>query len=458
MSSAAFDPNRWLELLPPAGGQRPAFDGSMSLAPLAPSFLRHSPSALAQPLPFLQQQQPQPHYTSSAPRHPDVDARRYSLPQHDAAPSTAFPSPPLQPTLALDAHQQSDHLARRRHTFEMHSLRGGAGAGVTSEGASGGGEPWQAASRAGHDANGYDFALQSPSLIPAPTVTTPRAPMLVLVADAAEQGKVDPAPPAAPAGMEDEDRAAVKGLLGLGGSTPVGALGAQLEPVTAVPFVDEPLDSLELDHDSSGSDSDDAEGEDDDGEDDYDPAYDARGGRDRDYKDEPDRRRSGASASAPSRFPARALRRGRTASTAVSLSHSSDTHTLTTPPTRSPSPSVPTSDEDDAAPAAHPHKRALVLSGPSARTTALPNKRRYRTSTTSGSGAFRCLHPSADGGAPCPVSFRRSYDLARHRDSKHGDGAKSSSGWRCRTCGGEFARKDSLQRHAANKSHQGLDA
>lgn len=453
MSSAAFDQNRWLELLPPPGA-RP-FDGGMSLAPLAPSFLRHSPSSVPSPLPFVAQA----HYAYSGSRHAESDlSRRYSLPQpHDAAPSTAFPSPPLQPTIPLGpAAAQPDPLARRRSTFDTQSLRGGAGpspgvpgASVTA-GAGASGDSWPAALRADHDEQRYDFAaLASPALVPAPAVTTPRAPMLVLVPDA-EHGKNGGG-----GGMEDEDRAAVKGLLGLGGSTPVGALGPQLQlqAVTAAPFVDEPLDDeLELDHDddSSGSDSDDAEGEDDDGEDDYDPA--------RDYADEHDRRRSGASQSAPARFPIRALRRGRTASSALSLAHSDS---QTTPPTRSPSPSIATSDDDDdaAAPAPHhPLKRALSLSGPSARTTALPNKRRYRTSTTSGSGAFRCLHPAADGGAPCPVSFRRSYDLARHRDSKHGDGAKASSGWRCRTCGGEFARKDSLQRHAANKAHQGLES
>lgn len=96
-----------------------------------------------------------------------------------------------------------------------------------------------------------------------------------------------------------------------------------------------------------------------------------------------------------------------------------------------------------AAPQAHPVR---------ARTTALPNKRRYRASTTSGTGNYRCLHPAPDG-TTCPVSFRRSYDLARHKESKHREGKGTKSNWICKGCGGEFARKDSLQRHALNKGH-----
>ncbi|KAK4703531.1 hypothetical protein P7C70_g2684, partial [Phenoliferia sp. Uapishka_3] len=390
--------------------------------------------------------------------------RRYSLPQphaysHPDALNPNPANPPSQHHDVLDAHQLSQHsLGRRRNTFEIESLRSGA---TESErgGPSGapGHEFWQAEGRR------YDFASHSPGLPAVPTSTTPRAPMLVLVPEAElQQGKSEAVVAhVGGVGMEDEDRAAVKGLLGLGGSTPVGGMGPREVSVTGLttPFVDEPVDDLDADLDrdnSSGSDSEDAEGEDDD-EEEYDSAHLTQG--DEDYTEDQNRRRSsGVVGSA--RVHARPIRRGRTgtASTTLSFSHTSESQSLTTPPTRSPSPSF--AQEEDSPPPDSPRsrnlKRPLPISSVSARTTALPNKRRYRTSTTSGSGAFRCLHPSTDGGPPCPVSFRRSYDLARHRDSKHGDGEKSSGGWRCRTCGGEFARKDSLQRHASNKGHDAI--
>ncbi|KAI5479912.1 zinc finger, C2H2-type domain containing protein [Pseudohyphozyma bogoriensis] len=103
---------------------------------------------------------------------------------------------------------------------------------------------------------------------------------------------------------------------------------------------------------------------------------------------------------------------------------------------------------------APPAPAAANPNGVRARTTALPNKRRYRASTTSGTGNFRCLYPFPDG-TVCPVSFRRSYDLARHKESKHGkvENGMGKREWVCKGCGGEFARKDSLQRHAVNKGH-----
>lgn len=104
-----------------------------------------------------------------------------------------------------------------------------------------------------------------------------------------------------------------------------------------------------------------------------------------------------------------------------------------------------------------PNPPAAPAQAPRTRTTALPNKRRYRASTTSGTGNFRCEFVNPDGSI-CPVSFRRSYDLARHKESKHGaarDGRQlQKANWICQSCTGEFARKDSLQRHAINKGHE----
>ncbi|GAA5978823.1 hypothetical protein JCM10908_004499 [Rhodotorula pacifica] len=95
-----------------------------------------------------------------------------------------------------------------------------------------------------------------------------------------------------------------------------------------------------------------------------------------------------------------------------------------------------------------------------------PNKRRRRApasgSTESGSnapvssGGIVCNHQNSDGSI-CGVIFRRPYDLARHKETIHGEGLKGekvkAKEWRCEECGGTFSRKDALLRHGRIRGH-----
>jgi hypothetical protein len=80
-----------------------------------------------------------------------------------------------------------------------------------------------------------------------------------------------------------------------------------------------------------------------------------------------------------------------------------------------------------------------------------PNKRRRRTHTSlptsTPSSALRCSHQMSETEI-CGTLFRRPYDLARHRETIHGDGVKGGrKEWGCEGCGGVFSRKDALIRH-----------
>lgn len=71
-------------------------------------------------------------------------------------------------------------------------------------------------------------------------------------------------------------------------------------------------------------------------------------------------------------------------------------------------------------------------------------------------GQLRCPLNMSDGSA-CGVMFRRPYDLARHRETVHGEGigaGKVAKSWRCEECKGVFSRKDALIRHARIVGHK----
>lgn len=72
------------------------------------------------------------------------------------------------------------------------------------------------------------------------------------------------------------------------------------------------------------------------------------------------------------------------------------------------------------------------------------------------SGGIECNHQNADGSI-CGVIFRRPYDLARHKETIHGEGLKGekvkAKEWRCEECGGTFSRKDALLRHGRIRGH-----
>lgn len=92
---------------------------------------------------------------------------------------------------------------------------------------------------------------------------------------------------------------------------------------------------------------------------------------------------------------------------------------------------------------------------PKGRRGAAPNKRRRRLpapSTSSTGGTIRCTHVGPEG--QCTVVFRRPYDLARHKETIHGEGGKGGKvDWVCKGCGGSFSRKDALIRHARIRGH-----
>lgn len=100
-----------------------------------------------------------------------------------------------------------------------------------------------------------------------------------------------------------------------------------------------------------------------------------------------------------------------------------------------------------------------------------PNKRRRRVpgsagggdgaassgaGASGGSGSIVCNHVNSDGSV-CGVIFRRPYDLARHKETIHGEGLKGekvkAKEWRCAECGGTFSRKDALLRHGRIRGH-----
>lgn len=107
--------------------------------------------------------------------------------------------------------------------------------------------------------------------------------------------------------------------------------------------------------------------------------------------------------------------------------------------------------------------RASTSSSTHRRTTApAPNKRRRRVPPSSSlhstsSTAIRCPHANSDG-TTCGVVFRRPYDLARHRETIHGETAEGKVAkkveWTCKGCGGTFSRKDALIRHARIRGHK----
>ncbi|KEI36664.1 uncharacterized protein L969DRAFT_26404 [Mixia osmundae IAM 14324] len=66
------------------------------------------------------------------------------------------------------------------------------------------------------------------------------------------------------------------------------------------------------------------------------------------------------------------------------------------------------------------------------------------------SGATICDFVDPQTGKTCGVSFRRQYDLVRHKETKHTPGKRKE--WICDICGGSFSRKDALQRHF-NRGH-----
>jgi len=70
-------------------------------------------------------------------------------------------------------------------------------------------------------------------------------------------------------------------------------------------------------------------------------------------------------------------------------------------------------------------------------------------------GQLRCPLMLPDG-ASCGVMFRRPYDLARHRETVHGEGGgngKIVKSWTCAECKGVFSRKDALIRHSRIVQH-----
>lgn len=103
--------------------------------------------------------------------------------------------------------------------------------------------------------------------------------------------------------------------------------------------------------------------------------------------------------------------------------------------------------------------RAGRKSGSGRGSNAAPNKRRRRQPTTASTTAtsstqIQCPHVNDDG-STCGVVFRRPYDLARHRETIHGEGLKPGKkvDWVCKACGGSFSRKDALIRHARIRGH-----
>lgn len=105
-------------------------------------------------------------------------------------------------------------------------------------------------------------------------------------------------------------------------------------------------------------------------------------------------------------------------------------------------------------------------SGPSAKrrrtsTTAPKRRRRAPAATASSSanlpsGSIICEFVSPEDGSRCGVVFRRPYDLARHKETIHGEGGREGKGrkeWICAECTGSFSRKDALIRHARIRSH-----
>ncbi|ORY75291.1 hypothetical protein BCR35DRAFT_306258 [Leucosporidium creatinivorum] len=106
--------------------------------------------------------------------------------------------------------------------------------------------------------------------------------------------------------------------------------------------------------------------------------------------------------------------------------------------------------------------RASSSSTSHRRTAPAPNKRRRRVPPSSSlhstsSTAIRCPHVNSDG-TTCGVVFRRPYDLARHRETIHGETAEGKATkkveWTCKGCGGTFSRKDALIRHARIRGHK----
>lgn len=70
-------------------------------------------------------------------------------------------------------------------------------------------------------------------------------------------------------------------------------------------------------------------------------------------------------------------------------------------------------------------------------------------------GELRCPLTLPDGAA-CGVLFRRPYDLARHRETVHGEGGgvgRVAKSWTCAECKGVFSRKDALIRHSRIVQH-----
>lgn len=88
------------------------------------------------------------------------------------------------------------------------------------------------------------------------------------------------------------------------------------------------------------------------------------------------------------------------------------------------------------------------------RGAAAPNKRRRRVPPASGSttgGTLRCTHVGPEG--RCATFFRRPYDLERHKETIHGEGAGGKVEWVCKTCQGSFSRRDALLRHSRIRGH-----
>ncbi|GAA6062172.1 hypothetical protein JCM10212_005127 [Sporobolomyces blumeae] len=82
------------------------------------------------------------------------------------------------------------------------------------------------------------------------------------------------------------------------------------------------------------------------------------------------------------------------------------------------------------------------------------------TTSSGAKGSIACDHVSS-AGERCGVVFRRPYDLARHKETIHGEtlgGEKLPPGkakeWRCEECGGTFSRKDALLRHGRIRNHK----